>query len=532
VYLLGVLFNLIFVIIKNKFCNMRNRFFLIFTMLFISYSTIRINATDYLPADVMEPWCGGPAYYNKWANGPSNSPSFFPITVWYQTPSSGYFYQQMGVNFQTYWGDPANTTESHLTQLKQYSMSGITGYTDMYLNSVNTSVVKGWFHPVDEPDNATMTNPNDPTGPKIATPPANIIADYNAIVAKDATRPVFINLGQGAAIDSWYGRGDRTYQPQDYIEYGKGADVISFDVYPMNMTPWVSGVDAAWKKTFKDELSGNIWYVAKGVDNLRKATDYKKPIWAFIECTNYDTDPACKLTPVETKAEVWMAIIHGARGIGYFCHILKPSIIQAGVLNNAAMKAEITSINATIKANATILNTQTVSNGATVSTGNSANPVDIMVKRHNGFTYIYAVSMRKGTPTATFTLRDFVGTSTVEVVGENRTITATNGVFQDAFTNWGVHIYKVATPGANAISAVKETNNFSINAIENGRKLAFSSNDVISSIELYHLSGKLISKHTVMSSNGTIALSAKMPAFFIAKAICKNKIVVQKVNSL
>jgi hypothetical protein len=79
---------------------------------------------------------------------------------------------------------------------------------------------------------------------------------------------------------------------------------------------------------------------------------------------------------------------------------------------------------------------------------------------------------------------------------------------------------------------VKETNNFSINAIENGRKLAFSSNDVISSIELYHLSGKLISKHTVMSSNGTIALSAKMPAFFIAKAICKNKIVVQKVNSL
>jgi hypothetical protein len=410
-------------------------------------------------------------------------------------------------------------------------MSGITGYTDMYLNSVNKSIVKGWFHPQDEPDNATMTNPNDPTGPKIATPPSIIIADYNAIVAKDPTRPVFINLSQGAAIDSWYGRGDRTYHPEDYIEYCKGADVIQFDVYPMNMTPWVAGVDASWKYAFKTELSGNIYYVAKGIDNLRKATDYKKPIWAWIECTNYDTDPTCKLTPVETKAEVWMTLIHGARGIGYFCHVLKPTFTEAGVLNNAAMKAEITSINATIKANAPILNTQTVSNGATATTGNSANPVDIMVKRHNGFTYIYAVSMRKGTPTANFTLRDFTGTSTVEVVGENRTIMATNGVFQDAFTNWGVHIYKVATPGANAINVVSDNNKFSINAIDKGSKLVFSGDDVVSTIELYHLSGKLISSHSVMSSKGTIALNTKMPTYFVAKAICKDKTTVRKVNS-
>jgi hypothetical protein len=140
--------------------------------------------------------------------------------------------------------------------------------------------------------------------------------------------------------------------------------------------------------------------------------------------------------------------------------------------------------------------------------------------------------MRKGTPTATFTLRDFTGTSTVEVVGENRTITATNGVFQDAFTNWGVHIYKVATPGANTINVVSDNNKFSINAIDKGSKLVFSGDDVVSTIELYHLSGKLISSHSVMSSSGTIALKTKMPTYFVAKAICKNKTLVQKVNSL
>ena len=482
-----------------------------------------LNASEYLPADVMEPWCGGPAYYSKWANGPSTDPAFFPITVWYQNPSSGYFYQQMGVNFHTYWGSPTSTTESQLTKLKQYNMSGITGYSDMYLNSVNKSVIKSWFHPQDEPDNA-VNGTQDPV------PPASIIADYNAIVAKDATRPVSINLGQGAAIDSWYGRGNRAYCPQDYIEYCKGADIISYDVYPMNMTPWVAGVDASWKYTFKTELSGNIWYVAKGVDNLRKATDYKKPIWTFIECTNYDTDPACKLTPLETKAEVWMALIHGARGIGYFCHILKPTFTEAGVLNNAAMKAEVTSINASIKANAPILNTQTVSNGATATTGNTANPVDIMVKRHNGFTYIYAVSMRKGTPTATFTLRDFVGTSTVEVVGENRTITATNGVFQDAFTNWGVHIYKVATPTSNGLAQISDKSQLQVflKKSAHGAILNIENNQKLNKIEIFDMSGKILfSKHLSVYSN-TISINFKLPQLILIKAFTDSDVIARK----
>jgi hypothetical protein len=489
---------------------------------FIAISFQSKASSYYMPGDVMEPWCGGPAYYAKWSNGVPADSTFFPITVWYQVPSSGFFYQKMGVNFFTFWGLPANTSEGDLTTLSKYAMSGITGYTDMYLNSANKSVVKGWFHPQDEPDNA-VSGTQDPV------PPASIISDYNAIIAKDATRPVFINLGQGAAIDSWYGRGNRAYSPQDYIEYCKGADVISYDIYPMNMTPWVSGVDAAWKKPFMDELSGNIWYVAKGIDNLRKATDYKKPIWAFIECTNYDTDPACKLTPVETKAEAWMALVHGARGLGYFCHVLKPNMIIAGVLNNAAMKAEVTSINATIKANAPMLNTQSVSNAVTVSTGTPAMIVDAMVKRFNGYTYIYTVSMRPGTPTATFKLRDFTGTATVEVVGESRTITATDGVFQDTFTKWGVHIYKVATPGdPNAINVLKEDNS-DFNVRYNDNQLAFQSTNRIIRVELYSASGTKISAKSIADYQGTISLNGKAAKFVIVKAIMNKKTVVRKL---
>ena len=500
---------------------MKNSFLKLFILSLLLPNFQIQAASNYLPGDVMEPWCGGPAYYAKWPNGLTTDPAFFPITVWYQQPSAGYFYKQMGINFYTFWGNPSATTENDLVTLKQHSMSGITGYTDMYLNSVNKSIVKGWFHPQDEPDNA-VSGTSDPV------PTANIIADYNAIVAKDATRPVFINLGQGAAIDSWYGRGNRAYCPQDYIEYCKGADVISFDVYPMNMTPWVPSL-AQWKKPFMDELSGNIYYVAKGVDNLRKATNYKKPIWAFIETTNYDTDPACKLTTVETKAQVWMALIHGARGIGYFVHVLKPNMIVSGVLNDAIMKAELTSIDATIKANAPILNTQTVSNAATVAS-TEANPVDIMVKRHAGFTYIYAVSMRKGTPTATFTLRDFTGTSTIEVVGENRTITATNGVFQDAFTNWGVHIYKVATQGD--VSAVKsvlaDDNSLRVKQTANAGEFTIESDENISKIEVYNMSGLNLYSKSIGANKGTIQLNENYKGVLLVKAILNNKTVVRK----
>src|SRR2546422_571801 len=61
-------------------------------------------------------------------------------------------------------------------------------------------------------------------------PPSKIIADYERIKAADPTRPVLLNLGQGVANDEWRGRGPH---PQDYREYVKGGDIISFDVYPV-----------------------------------------------------------------------------------------------------------------------------------------------------------------------------------------------------------------------------------------------------------------------------------------------------------
>jgi hypothetical protein len=50
--------------------------------------------------------------------------------------------------------------------------------------------------------------------------------------------------------------------------------------------------------------------------------------------------------------------------------------------------------------------------------------------------------MRGGRTTATFTVRGITGERTVDVLGENRTLAPKNGVFQDRFAAWDVHLYR------------------------------------------------------------------------------------------
>jgi hypothetical protein len=71
-------------------------------------------------------------------------------------------------------------------------------------------------------------------------------------------------------------------------------------------------------------------------------------------------------------------------------------------------------------------------------------PVDALLKRQPGATYVFATEMRGGDTTATFTLRDFPTQASAEVLGENRSLPVDGGVFQDDFSSYGVHLYKIS----------------------------------------------------------------------------------------
>jgi hypothetical protein len=213
--------------------------------------------------------------------------------------------------------------------------------------------------------------------------------------------------------------------------------------------------------------SGKLWYVAKGIDSLLLWSSQtasprvpSKPMWMSIETTKIDnTTSSAGPTPAQTKSEVWMAVIHGAKGINYFPDAWIPAFTADQLLKNAAMVSTLTSVDSMIHALAPVLNsgstgyaTNTNANTPGVSSSNGTVPMNYMIKTYSGSIYIFAVAMRTGTTTATFSVTS--GT-TVTVLGENRTIPISGGKFSDNFAaDYQVHLYKIAS----ATSVTEEAN--------------------------------------------------------------------------
>jgi len=70
-------------------------------------------------------------------------------------------------------------------------------------------------------------------------------------------------------------------------------------------------------------------------------------------------------------------------------------------------------------------------------------PVAIMVKKHGGATYVFAVAAKPGDTEVAFTLEGLPVGAQVEVLGENRKIKPAGGKFQDHFGRWDVHLYRI-----------------------------------------------------------------------------------------
>jgi hypothetical protein len=125
-----------------------------------------------------------------------------------------------------------------------------------------------------------------------------------------------------------------------------------------------------------------------------------------------------------------------------------PSFSETDCLDDAPTAAALKAINTRILELARVLNVPSVANGVKVVSSAADIPVDVMLKRHGRATYLFAVEMRAGKTTATFTLRGIPRGATVEVLGEDRrpTLEPTDGgaTFSDAFSDYGVHLYRIA----------------------------------------------------------------------------------------
>jgi len=364
------------------------------------------------------------APYKAWTNGPPADPAYFPIAVWLQDPRNAKRFRE--ANFNLYIGLWKGPTEEQLAALKEAGMPVICMQNDVALRRLADRTIVGWMHD-DEPDNAQELPGGNGYGPPIK--PEDVIARYERMRAADPSRPVLLNLGQGVAWDNWYGRGVRTRHPEDYLQYVQAADIVSFDIYPAVHE--------------KPEVAGNLWFVAEGVTRLRKWTEGRKIVWNCIECTRI-ANVNVKPTPDQVRAEVWMSIIHGSRGLIYFVHQFKPRFIEAGLFADPEMTKAVTELNAQIRELAAVINAPMLDDAATVVSSSADVPVHVTVRTQRGATYVFAVAMRSGRTAASFTVKGFRGAAAAEVLGENRKLAVRDGRFTDDFGPYAVHLYRVA----------------------------------------------------------------------------------------
>lgn len=365
----------------------------------------------------------------RWTHGLPAGDDYFPIAVWLQNPRNAARFKAAGINLYVgLWRGP---TSNQLAELRQAGMPVVCAQNRLGLEHKDNPIIVGWMHD-DEPDNAQSLGQGRGYGPPVL--PEKIVRDYEQMRATDPTRPVMLNLGQGVAYDNYIGRGVRRNHPEDYPEYVKGADIVSFDIYPVVHD--------------RPEVAGKLEFVARGVERLVQWTRGEKIVWNCIECTHISNPPK-KATPEQVRAEVWMALIHGSRGLIYFVHEFKPAFKEAALLDDPGLLAAVTAINRQIHELAPVLNSPSVTEGVTVKSSAQDTPIAWMLKRRADATYLFTVNMRNRQTRGSFSLRDLPEHAVAEVLGESRNVTVRRGEFEDEFQPYAVHLYRVSATPAN-----------------------------------------------------------------------------------
>ncbi|MBM3492813.1 MAG: hypothetical protein FJX72_00610 [Armatimonadetes bacterium] len=364
-----------------------------------------------------------------WPNGPAMGGSSFPIAVWLQDPANATRYKAAGINLYVgLWQGP---TEKQLEALKRAGMPVICDQNAVGLAHKDDPIIVGWLQQ-DEPDNAQAVK--DPAtggegwGPCV--PPQKVVEEYERLGKADPSRPVLLNLGQGVINDTWVGRGSGA-KLSDYETYVKGGDIVSFDVYP------IAGLD-------KPNPADFMWYVGAGVERLVKWTGGTKTVWNCLECTRISNGER-RASPAQVRAQAWMAIIHGSRGLIYFVHEFKPKFNEWALLDDPEMLKAVTELNAEITRLAPAINAPDEKVGVAIVGGAKADrpPVAAVAKRLGRDSYVFAVGMRNSETRVAFALPRARPGSTVEVIGENRTIPVADGRFEDTFGPYAVRLYRL-----------------------------------------------------------------------------------------
>ena len=308
----------------------------------------------------------------------------FPRMVWQQCPWAYPVSLAAGINL--FLGSSCIDGSGQLAALDGRAFSALS----VAERGLDGRGLIGWYQP-DEPDE------HAPVGGLVQLPPSDQTKRVTFLTVGSHFFSATAPPAQGRAI---------------YTSLIASADMIGFDLYPLQGWCRRDAFQAVYQA--QQELAA----LAAG-----------KPTFQWIEAAPMHQCGGLDPSATTTRAETWLAIAGGARGIGYFPSEWTPTVTQA-----------ITDINREI----TSLSPALLGPSLPVVADRS-NPVKVGARRYDGATYIIAVNASLTHASATFSIPDLTGRQAL-VYGEHRTVPIRNSEITDAFPGLAVHIYLVAPP--------------------------------------------------------------------------------------
>ena len=199
-----------------------------------------------------------------------------------------------------------------------------------------------------------------------------------------------------------------------YPSFVSRAEMIGFDLYPLQIWCRRGTLQAVY------DAQRELVALASG-----------KPTYQWIEAGSMSTCPWLTPSPAIVRAETWLAIAGGARGIGWF-----PDYWSADVA------AEIGQLSNEIAALAPAL----LGDDAPSTVMPAGSPVRAGVRTYHGATYVIAVNSWI-TPVQAQIRVPGLSASSVRVFGENTVLPVRNGTIVDSFRGLRAKVYVAAPSG-------------------------------------------------------------------------------------
>jgi hypothetical protein len=379
------------------------------------------------------------SYYDQWVNGAPSKP--FHFSVFFADPEFLVEYAAMGIT--TLIAGTANAgyvaavkaaNMDHYPYAGQFSGPGdlTTTMAAVSEDPVYAAHVKG-YHLDDEPD---LTAP--------FRPPSTTLQWLQDIRYKDATRPILLGLSKVVGINqTFYHQPAGSNMDQAnalWREWAALPDVLMGDFYTLSTD---NDPNNRW----------GVWTYAKFTERLRMLNEGRTPIWVAVETTSQRVNQP---NPSDVVKACWACLISGAQGIVFFDHRFGDVFVTqdfAAMLHNPTMKAAVSAFivrgnslaDALHSPEAGLVTAHTSSNVTEGPYGGTYGvPMHFTTRDDGTHQYLFAMGLRPGTTTATFTIPAWVG-QTVTVIDESRTVTVDgSGVLTDIFpSSYTVHLYQL-----------------------------------------------------------------------------------------